>query len=133
MNMNLKYVWAQKHCLNFLGKLGRNGLLSCFSSFLVQNSCLHLKKKISICPLRNDLCLFWVSWWSGIFAAEGKGDHEDECTTDASLLLSVITLAERDNYSFRSFKVSWASYGDAFADYLCDSLWIFWILPGGFN
>lgn len=36
-----------------------------------------------------------------------------------SLLLSVITLAERDNYSFRSFKVSWASYGDAFADCIC--------------
>ena len=37
MDMNLKYVWAQQHSLSFLGKLGRDGLLSCFSSFLVSN------------------------------------------------------------------------------------------------
>ena len=43
MNMNLKYVWAQQHCLNFLGKLGRDGLLSCFSSLGASLAALRVK------------------------------------------------------------------------------------------
>lgn len=87
---------------------------------------------ISIYFLRNNIPLFWISWWSRIFTTKGERNCEDDCAKDTCFLLPVITLAERDNYAFRSFAVSWASR----TKYLCelgDDFWIFWILQEGLN
>ena len=62
MDMNLKYVWAQQHSLSFLGKLGRDGLLSCFYSFLLKFhtlrlcfQCSSMKYELSWSDLKADL------------------------------------------------------------------------------
>lgn len=109
-----------------------------FFFFSCPSSYFHLKNKISIYPLRNSFHLFWISRWSRIFATKGEGNREDDDAKDACFLLSVITMAERDNYSFRSFEVSLTcrimmSLLIICVNELGDNLWISWILQGGLN
>lgn len=55
----------------------------CFSSFLVQNSCLHLKKKNLHLSLKKATSVCSGSLDGVEYSLRGrKGDHEDECTTD---------------------------------------------------